>query len=706
MRKKKVVILGAGPSGLAAAFGLSDSPELREQYDITIYQAGWRAGGKCTTGREGPANRIVQNGTHYLFGCYDNCFDTVKRAYDELNAAGVSGFGPYDEAFLPRELLVFKQFFQGKWYLWPIEFPSNRTEPGTHDGRLPFGDYLSMAIQFLIEAVAGWRVLRAVKPPGPFSLSARRPGMLRTLLIPVEKLAGGAIEVIALLLKIALRLARSLVRGAGMQREALRAIVWIVREVRRWAWWLLGRHVESSLDANRAFTLIDFTCATVIGVIEDGVYEPGGLSNIEGIEFRAWLEKHGARDITTYAPFVTTWYDAVAAYEDGDLNRPNLSAAVSLYAIARAMLTYKGSFAYQMRSEIGDTFVAPIFDCLRQRGVRFNFFHRVWDVVPGEGDEIDEIVIERQVELVSGDPASYDPFMVVKGQKAWPNEPLWRQIKDHDKVRGHDLESFYTTWRGKDFSLKKGEDFDIVVFALPVDLIRFYCKRIVAERPEWQRLIDQVNGVETQSIRLWFRPTLREIGWRTGPPILSAYAPPFSTWEDNGQLAEVETWPQSHMPHAMATVFGALPAPTIPPGPEDTSYPERQKAVADANAMKFMEDDIGPLWPGATRPDNPLGIDWDLLIDLEDRKGAERMKAQYVRANAGPVERYTMAKAGCAPFRLAADESGYRNMVLAGDWIRNGFIIESVEGAMIGGLQASQAISGFPEKIPNVYPGL
>jgi uncharacterized protein with NAD-binding domain and iron-sulfur cluster len=60
-----------------------------------------------------------------------------------------------------------------------------------------------------------------------------------------------------------------------------------------------------------------------------------------------------------------------------------------------------------------------------------------------------------------------------------------------------------------------------------------------------------------------------------------------------------------------------------------------------------------------------------------------------------------MATAGTLRFRLRADESGYENLYLAGDWIRNGVVIGSVEGAVVSGLQASRAISGHPALIPN-----
>jgi glycine/D-amino acid oxidase-like deaminating enzyme len=42
----RVAILGGGAGGLAAAFELTATPALREQYEVTVYTQGWRLGGK------------------------------------------------------------------------------------------------------------------------------------------------------------------------------------------------------------------------------------------------------------------------------------------------------------------------------------------------------------------------------------------------------------------------------------------------------------------------------------------------------------------------------------------------------------------------------------------------------------------------------------------------------------------------------------
>jgi uncharacterized protein with NAD-binding domain and iron-sulfur cluster len=700
-RKTRVVVLGAGPAGLAAAFGLSDTEEQRSKYDVTVYQMGWRAGGKCSTGRAGAEMRVEQNGTHYLFGCYDACFDMAKRAFDELSNLYINTFGTYEEAFLPRNLLVFTQRFRGEWHLWPIRFPANTTIPGTRDGALPFLDYTSMLLGAIVELVAGFRAFGSVAAKAPFESGFEKPEWLYKLLMPVETLIDeGARVVIDTLSRATKQLTDTFLTGPDRER-LLGVVSALLKQLRSVMYRLLAKRIDENISVNRFFMQLDFACANVIGIIDDDVMKPGGLGALDVYEYREWLRRHGAREMTCNAPFLNTWYDAVAAYVEGDPERPNLSAAVTLNSLLRSVLTYKGAFAYQMTSEIGDSFVAPIFGALRERGVKVQFFQRVHDVVPDDAGNIVRIDMERQIALKSGDPSSYDPFVVVQGRNAWPNEPRWEQLDLPGGERPADLESFYTTWRGAHYQLEQGDDFDVVVLALPIGVLPYHCARIVEKQPAWRDMIAALRAVETQSLRLWFLPDLAGLGWPWEPPIVSGFAKPFSTWEDDSHLATHEAWPAGKAPGALASVFGALPATWPPPGPDDAGYPARQNAAMKANADRWLANSAGALWKGATDPRNPSGLDFDKLVDLENRAGAARLAFQTFRANSGPIEAYTMATSGTLKFRLRTDESGYRNLYLAGDWIRNGVGIGSVEGAVVSGLQASRAISGYPRRIPN-----
>jgi len=351
-----------------------------------------------------------------------------------------------------------------------------------------------------------------------------------------------------------------------------------------------------------------------------------------------------------------------------------------------------------MSREIGDTLIAPWYQVMHDRGVKFKYFHRVWDVVPSaDGKTIDEIAVEQQVDLFGG-PDSYRPFIDVKGYRCWPNAPLWDQIKGGDQG-GPPLDSFYRPQTGPLHHLKAGKDFDIVILAMPVQALPFYCKKILAQRSDWRRMVDKTPAVETQAIRMWWRVDRKGLGWPGPSPILSSYVFPFSTWEDDIQLIKTETWPRGEEPKEITALFGPLPAPVLPPPPEDVGYPARQADAARKEGLFFLKNYVGSIWPGATSVSNPVGVDWEKLADYEQRVGEKRFEFQETRANSGPVERYTMAPPGTLSVRLRPDESGYENLFLSGDWTKNGFEIGSFEGAAMAGLTASQAISGSPQTI-------
>ena len=78
--KRKVVIIGGGIGGLAAAFDLTRTQALRNAFDVTIYQLGWRLGGKAASSRDCDG-RILEHGLHVWFGCYENAFELARAAY-------------------------------------------------------------------------------------------------------------------------------------------------------------------------------------------------------------------------------------------------------------------------------------------------------------------------------------------------------------------------------------------------------------------------------------------------------------------------------------------------------------------------------------------------------------------------------------------------------------------------------------------------
>ena len=80
--RRNIAIIGGGVAGLTAAFELT-KPGLYPGDCVTVYQAGWRLGGKCATGRD-ERHRIIEHGLHLWFGYYENAFQLVREIYDEL----------------------------------------------------------------------------------------------------------------------------------------------------------------------------------------------------------------------------------------------------------------------------------------------------------------------------------------------------------------------------------------------------------------------------------------------------------------------------------------------------------------------------------------------------------------------------------------------------------------------------------------------
>ena len=87
-------------------------------------------------------------------------------------------------------------------------------------------------------------------------------------------------------------------------------------------------------------------------------------------------------------------------------------------------------------------------------------------------------------------------------------------------------------------------------------------------------------------------------------------------------------------------------------------------------------------------------------MDPANGSGVTRFDRQFWRANVDPSERYVLSLVDTSIYRLHADQSGFSNLFLAGDWLKTGLDAGCVEAAVMGGMQASRAICGVPQTIP------
>src|SRR5262245_17811410 len=153
-RRQKIAILGGGMASLAAAFELTDQPGWHDRYEITLYQMGWRLGGKCASGRNlALSGRIEEHGLHVWGGFYENAFRLIRRCYDELGRPPGHPMARWDDAFKPHNFVVFEEEAGGAWRHWPRTLAANGERPGEGHELLPLWAYLGMAIQWMIDAV-------------------------------------------------------------------------------------------------------------------------------------------------------------------------------------------------------------------------------------------------------------------------------------------------------------------------------------------------------------------------------------------------------------------------------------------------------------------------------------------------------------------------------------------------------------------------
>jgi len=687
--RKKVAVLGGGAAALTTAYYLSHTPELREEYEVTVYQLGWRLGGKGASGR-GPHGRIEEHGLHVFWGFYENAFALMRSCYEEMDRPPTMPLATFEQAFLPNDLVAIQEHFQGQWQPWVIRFPTNNRKPG-EDSAL---DSPRTVVEGLLGALK--EVFRALVSNR--AEDGKSPGWLPagtgTLLLgELDRLAYAAMEQLS---------------TAALTVRGLEA--WGLTDTLRGFLRRLRSRVEGMLGSNfvtyQLFVGVDFLTANLVGILEDRLLQQG-FNSIEEHDYRAWLEKHGASNLTLRSSLTRTIYDAAMSFVEGDPERQSMGAGSALRALLRIGLTYQGHVMYKFAASMGDTVFVPLYEACRKNGVRFEFFHRVEELIAepdasGGPPRVTRIRVGRQVDLKDPD-AGYQPFVHVKNLPCWPSQPLHDQLVQGEQLLrdGVDLESFYTRWRSvSERVLEHGTDFDHVVFGIPVAAVPFLCPTLLELNPAWKRMVDGVATVQSQAFQLWSSRDLKGLGWKRGNGVvLSTFVEPVDTWADMSELLPREGWAQPNAPRNLAYFCGAMPGPSKPPPPTDHDFPAREREKAKRNALDYLRNDLGVLFPEATRPNARPEYDWTLLVPSNGGKDEARFDTQYWRANVDPSERYTLALPGTAAMRIKPGETGFANLTITGDWVDNGFYAGAVEGAVISGLQAFRAVTGQPLRI-------
>jgi uncharacterized protein with NAD-binding domain and iron-sulfur cluster len=461
----------------------------------------------------------------------------------------------------------------------------------------------------------------------------------------------------------------------------------------------------------RALVLAITGTCVLLGLLKNHCLRDG-LEVLDKYEFMEFLDN----SIAANSAIVVSLYEYVFGFEEGKRSKPRLSACSAVEGLLRLFFTYKGAFFFKSVVGMGDTICTPLYQLLRQRGVKFEFFHKVKGLAPSaDGSRIETVLIDKQVTLADG-LQEYQPLIPVNGADCWPSAPLWKQIKDGEALAaaGYDFENAY----GPPFPpqpppvklppLRLGQDFDEVILGISVGALSDICQPLMLQKPAWTDMINNLPTVRTQALQLWLKSGLDGLG---GPyvkppvpptptgsppmgPIVTTCNPPFDTYSDMSQLLNAEAW--TAPPPGSIAYFCAI----LEDGPNDAA---QTKETVKKNARGWMTSWLHTLWPNIGESEQ--GFRWNLIYSKRDLTGPARLDDQYWRANINPSDRYVLSLPGTLRHRMEPGNTGYTNLYVAGDWTRVPEINAGcVEVAAMSGLAAASALSGVNIPIVTITP--
>jgi len=703
MAKKRIVILGGGPGSISTAFELTRKREWQDEFEITIYQLGWRLGGKCAAGR-GDHMRIEEHGLHLLGGSYENAFRMLRSAYSEV------GWN-WTDHFQGRPAVAMEEQRDGNWEHWPYAFADNPGTPG--DGE----DTKFESLEELIEVLVHWMDDHVQSLGDDHPLRTRPEPAPASSAVPESHkgIFGAAHRALKYLLG---QRGKAPNQTHSKPQAELEGIVEELKKFADFGWTALidlvvaetylGHHaagdiertVEALVTGNREelsqrfahfrrdYILLVTVATHAIGLIHDfDAINAQGFDALDGQEYKDWIHKHDPSPykVAANGAPINTLYELVFAYRNGDLTTPAFSAGVGVRSLVRLCFNYKGAIWYQMQ------------------GVQFKFFHRVAGLHLHEHQSgIASIELTEQVPL-KAHLNEYQPVTEFKGLWTWPSEPDYEQLElsSEDiaalKAMQEDMNGFESNWspwreRERTFSLRAGDDFDEVVLGISIAALPTICAELIEASPAWKSLVTKVETVETVCVQLWLNRDLADLGWNTeamgAHPFVAAYAKPLSASGDYSTLAGMEDWPDGQYPKTLWYSCSSWSAGEAPP-PSDADFPVRARARFKEQTLDWIGKYLAHLFPNAFKSG---GLDWNLLIDPDNRDGVSRFDSQYWRVNVNPSDHYVLSTPNSSAFRLKADESGFKNLTLAGDWTNNGFNLGCVEASVMSGMSAARAI--------------
>lgn len=711
MEPVRVAVIGGGCAAMTTAFELT-RPEHNGRYQVTVYQMGWRLGGKGASGR-GVANRIEEHGLHLWMGFYENAFRLMRDCYAERHAAYPHHrFADWREAFAPAPDVGVADRTENGWDFWLAHFPPGQGEPGDPSTRSdPFTvlAYLRQSVMLIGELLRSASVIESgmagktadpgCGPVGRDAISAAIDRLCRQ----GELVTAAAILEASQILRqgVDMFFPQMYRDNDVLPSRMLEALAAAARH-------RLERLVTTDGELRRIWQVIDLILAILRGAVRHGLaFDTRGFDAINDYDWRDWLRDNGASAAALESGFMRGIYDLMFAFEDGDVSRPKLAAGVALRGAVRMFFTYRGALFWRMNAGMGDVVFAPLYQVLKRRGVRFEFFHRLRNIGlsphgAAEPAHIQSLEFDVQARVKGG--GEYEPLTDVLGVPSWPAQPDYAQLANGAALarEGRAFEAPWEVRRAGSKSLRVTRDFDFVVLGVSVGALPDVARELIERSSQWEEMVRHVKTVPTQTFQVWMRKDMAQLGWPHGQTNLSGFVEPFDTWADMSHLICEESWADP----VRAVAYFCSVLPDTAAGTITKAFYDKQRALVRAEAIRFLDADAGKLWPGATC-DGKSGFCWDLLVSQprvsqlqkkipKARGQMHPFDSQHWNANVIPTDRYVLSLPGSIKYRVSPLDMTFDNLTIAGDWTATGLDTGCIESAVMSGLLAAHAISQKP----------
>ncbi len=692
--KTRVVVIGGGMAGLTAASCLTETPELRRRFDVSVYQLGWRLGGKVASGRNTAVHdRNEEHGLHVLFGCYENTFGLIAQTWAERPAMAGSPFPTWQDAFRRQDFAVFGDLPDGPGRRhWRLPWPRNSDALPSGALVTPWGAVTHLfgiatwAVQVLADAV---RKQGGALPPSPEGM----PSWLTTRLAQTVRWLSDPKLVLGHAqgwLSVASALAQSLTDPAQSKDEQDAAgLLLLAAKARALLRNAAADEIRKDTYLRRVWVLADLTLAFVRGMLNPayGIYRDWDLSRIDHLEFSDWLAKNGAHRDALDAGLVRGIYHTVFSFGGQGQDERDIAAGAGIRFVLRIIGTYKGSVLYLPRAGMGELVVAPVYEVLRQRGVKFHFFRKLSNVLPASDGRS---VARFDFEVQAREKRPYEPLIAAGGLRCWPAAPLWDQLEDGDRMAkaAVDFESTWCRWpAAARESLSAGRDFDLSVLALPIGALKKLngdptpADALALHSERLRESLSKIGVAPSLAAQLWLSKDLAELGWRHARAAMVAGPPPLDIWADMSDVLATEAGvPARSLHYFCGTLHTDL---HLRPSAHAGVAAEAQ-ALAQRETDRWLVDHAQAIWPGAC-----AGGAFDF----------SNLSGQFVRANVDRSSLCARATAKTITARLDCDASGFDNLFLAGAWHKTGLNMECLEAAVMSGMECARAVSGSPTRV-------